>query len=218
MRSSARRIVCSSSSPTASSRCSISARFSDGRSSRCRSRRPPIPVSVCRPAQQHACACAPFVGEDRLHQLQVAHRHRVEHHDVGAIVIRRAGPDGRARRAAYRAGSAGSRPRRTRLPAGPREAAAIERQQLGMIAQHAIGVVLAEDPVFELRSQESRAFLLAGQQRQLGGKQHFARAQMLQRGRRPRRGVISVTRNSPVETSTCARPQRGHRCGATAAR
>ena len=120
LRSSARRMVCCSSSPTASRRCSISARSMEGRSRRWRSRRPPMPVRVWS-STSNTVACvlrAGVGGEERLDQFQIAHRDGVEHHGIGAIVVRPGGRDGRARRAAFRAGNAGWRPPRPPPPAG----------------------------------------------------------------------------------------------------
>ena len=50
-----------------------------------------------------------------------------------------------------------------------------------MVAQRAVGVIEAEDPVFQFRAQEARRGTFAGQQRQIGRKQHFARAQVFER-------------------------------------
>ncbi len=64
LRNSARRMVCCSNSPTASRRCSISARSSEGRSRRWRSRRPPMPVWVwSRTASRVAAAVPRLAGE-----------------------------------------------------------------------------------------------------------------------------------------------------------
>ena len=62
-----------------------------------------------------------------------------------------------------------------------RQAAAIQREKLEVVAQRAVGVVEAEDPVFEFRAQEARGRTFAGQQRQIGRKQDFARAQVFER-------------------------------------
>ncbi len=68
-----------------------------------------------------------------------------------------------------------------RLPVG--QAAAIEREQMEMVAQRAVGVIEAEDPVFEFGAQITRALLIAREQWQFGGEQHFARAKLLDGGR-----------------------------------
>ncbi len=71
-----------------------------------------------RSARWPAVACRRVGGEDRFDQFQIAHRDGVEDHGIGAIVVRPAGRDGRARRVAFRAGSGESRPPRPPPPAG----------------------------------------------------------------------------------------------------
>ena len=69
-----------------------------------------------------------------------------------------------------------------RRPVG--EPAAIEREQLEVIAQRAVGVVVGEDPVFEFGAGEARpGAIFAAEQRQIAGKQHLARAQVFERAR-----------------------------------
>ncbi len=179
LRSSARRMVCCSSSPTASSRASISARSSEGRSSRWRSRRPPMPVMVWS-STPSSVASSPLAREERLHQFQVAHRDGVEHHAVGAVV--KGGPVEVVERGALRVAQvvqdgAGGAHRGVRGWPGRSHRA----KQLEMVAQRAVGVVEAEDPVFEFGAQEARGGALAGEQRQIGREQHFARAQVFER-------------------------------------
>ena len=116
LRSSARRIVCCSSFADGIEAAARSrAPSMEGRSSRCRSRRPPMPVSVWSSTASSVALLSR--GEDRFHQFQVAHRHGVEHHAIGAVVETRAGPGDRARRAAFREGNAGWR-RRPQTAAG----------------------------------------------------------------------------------------------------
>ena len=60
-----------------------------------------------------------------------------------------------------------------------------------MVAQGAVGVVEAEDPVFELGAEIAGRLLFAGEQRQIGREQHLARSQVFERradlGRHPSR-------------------------------
>jgi hypothetical protein len=67
-----------------------------------------------------------------------------------------------------------------------------------------------------VRTKRAARALLAGEQRQVGGEQDFARAELFERAGHFG-GSISVTRNSPVETSTWATAERGA-ARATAAR
>ena len=122
-------------------------------------------------------------GEERLDQLEIAHRHRVQDHRLGAVEVRRAievierGALCVAQVMEDRSGGAdGGR------PVG--EAHAIEREQLEVIAQRAVGVVLGEDPLFEFGAHEARRGargVVAGEQRQIAREEDFARAQLLQR-------------------------------------
>ena len=62
------------------------------------------------------------------------------------------------------------------------EAAAIEREQLEVIAQGAVGVIVGEDPVFEFGAHEARAgAVFAGEQGQVAGEEDLARAQVFER-------------------------------------
>ena len=107
-------------------------------------------------------------GEERLDQFQVAHGDGVEHHGFGAVVVGGAvemverGALGVAQVVQDGAGGADGRG-----PVG--QSAAIEREQLEMVAQGAVGVVVGEDPVFEFGAHEARrAVVVAGEQRQIG--------------------------------------------------
>ena len=122
-------------------------------------------------------------GEQRLDQFQVAHRDGVEHHGIGAVVVGGAvqvverGALGIAQVVQDGAGGAHG-------GGAVGQAAAIERQQLEVVAQRAVGVILGEDPLFQLGAHEARRAAersSAGEQRQIAGKQHLARAQLFQR-------------------------------------
>ena len=120
-------------------------------------------------------------GEEGLEQFQIAHGDGVEHHGVGAVVIGGAvevverGALGVAQVVQDGAGGADG-------GGAVGEAAAIEREQIEVIAQRAVGVIVGEDPVFEFGAHEARAgAFFAGEQGQVGGKEHFARAQVFER-------------------------------------
>ena len=120
-------------------------------------------------------------GEDRLDQFQIAHGDGVEHHGIGAVVVGRAVEmveRGALRVAQVVQDGAGGADGGGAIG----EAAAIEREQLEVIAQGAVGVVVGEDPVFEFGAHEARAgAFFAGEQGQVAGKEHFARAQVFER-------------------------------------
>ncbi len=119
-------------------------------------------------------------GEERLDQFEVAHGDGVEHHGIGAIVV--GGAVEMIERGALRVaqvvedGSGGADGGGT-----VGEAAAIEREQLEMIAQGAVGVVEREDPVFEFGAHEAQAgAIFAGEERQVAGEEDFARAEVFE--------------------------------------
>ena len=119
--------------------------------------------------------------EDRLQQFQVAHRDRVQHHAIGAVVIGRAVQvvERGALRVAQIVQDGARRAHRGGVSA---EAAAIQRRQLEVLAQRAAGVVVGEDPVLQFRAHEPRSRpLRSRQQRQVRRGQHLARAKLFQR-------------------------------------
>ena len=127
-------------------------------------------------------------GEDRLDQFEVAHGDGVEHHGIGAIVV--GGAVEMVERGALRVaqvvqdGAGGADGGGT-----IGQAAAIEREQLEVIAQGAVGVVEREDPVFELGADEARAgAIFAGEER--AGRRGT--------GLRARRGVRARRRLPPA--------------------
>ena len=127
-----------------------------------------------------ACGVAGVGGEERLEQFQIAHGDGVEHHGIGAVVVGGAvevverGALGVAEVVQDGAGGADG-------GGAVGEAAAIEREQLEVIAQGAVGVIVGEDPVFEFGADEARAgAFFAGEQRQVGGEEHFARAEVFE--------------------------------------
>src|ERR1035441_1095129 len=64
------------------------------------------------------------------------------------------------------------------------ETAAIEREQLEVIAQGAVRVIVGEDPVFEFGAHEGRAgAFLAGEEWQVAGEEDFAGAEVFQGAR-----------------------------------
>ncbi len=142
-----------------------------------------------------------FAGEQRLDQFQIADGGRVEDQRVGAIVERgtlqviERGALGFAEVVQDRGGGAG----------GERaafETAAVEREQVEMIAQAARGVVGAEDPGFDVGLQ-------AGQLESASPSGTSAsRAFSVSSAAGSSARSISVARNSPVEISTCASPAR----------
>ena len=98
-----------------------------------------------------------IVGENGLDQFQIAHGDGVEHHAVGAVVV--GGAVEMVERGALRVAQIVQDGARRRTDGGgPARPAAIEREQVEVIAQHAVGVVEAEDPVFELGAHVARAF------------------------------------------------------------
>ena len=120
-------------------------------------------------------------GEEGLEQFQIADGDGVEHHGVGAVVVGGAveviegGALGVAQVVEDGAGGADG-------GGAIGEAAAIEREQLEVIAQGAVGVIVGEDPVFEFGAHEARAgAFLAGEEGQVGGEEDFARAEVFER-------------------------------------
>ena len=148
LRSSARRMVCCSSSPTR-----IEARFDLGAIERGAQQALPQQPSAHAGAGliEHAAAALSRASpaKTRLHQFQVAHGDGVEHHGLGAVV--EGGPVEVIERGALRVAQiVQDGARGARRPRASGEAAAIEREQLKVLAQRAVGVVVGEDPVFEL--------------------------------------------------------------------
>src|ERR1035438_10827975 len=71
------------------------------------------------------------------------------------------------------------------------EAAAIEREQLEVIAQGAVRVIVGEDPVFEFGAHEGRAgAFLAGEEWQVAGGEGFAGAEGVHGARDLRGGPL----------------------------
>ncbi len=156
-------------------------------------------------------------GEDRLEQFEIAHRDGVEHHGIGAVVIGGAVEmvEGGALRVAQvvQDGAGGADG-----GGAVGQAAAIEREQFEVIAQRAVGVVVGKDPVFEFGAHEARpGALFAGEQSGRSVGKRTSRAPMCSSAPATSAGAMSVTLNSPVETSTCATPERAPR-SQTAAR
>ena len=88
------------------------------------------------------------------------------------------------------------------------QAAAIEREQLEVIAQRAVGVVVAEDPVFEFGAQKRGPARSSPVSSGRSAGNSTSRAPRCSSAPATSAGSSSVTRNSPVETSTCATPER----------
>ena len=153
---------------------------------------------------EHADQRHAFAGEDRLDQFQIAHGDGIERHGLRAVVIRRA-VQMLERRALRVAQIVQYRARGAHRGGASGQSAAIERQQSEVIAQRAVRVVEAEHP--RLRSASGRLSLP-----QRAG---AATATSISRAARgfPAHAAASasstsVTRNSPVEISTCAIPAR----------
>ena len=125
---------------------------------------------------EHAKQRGAFAGEDRLDQLEVAHGDGVEHHVGGAVIEGRpvqvveGGALGFAQVVQNRSGG-GDR------GGAAREAASIERQQAEVLEQGALGVVEAENPVFEIGAEKS-----ARNRRRFRREQHLAGPKLLQVG------------------------------------
>ena len=157
----------------------------------------------------------PSPAKQRLHQLQVAHAHRIQHHALGAVVIGR--PVQMVERRALRLLQVmqnGSGRADRRMP--PRQAAAIERKQLEVVAQRAVGVIVAEGPALRIRcAARAGSCLPARAAADRRGTALRARPSCSSGRPATSAGSSSVTRNSPVETSTCATagalPVRRHR-------
>ena len=97
---------------------------------------------------------AAFAREQRLQQLQIPHRDRVQNHRLRAIVERR--PVQMIQRRFLRVPQiVQDRARRGNRQRLASQAAAIQRQQAKMFAQRAVGIIQAEDPVLE-RGAQSR--------------------------------------------------------------
>ncbi len=159
LRSSARRMVCCCSSPTASRRCFDLGAIHGG-----------AEQALAEEAAAHAgeglvedaehgglgMHAAGVGGEERLDQFEVADGDGVEHHGIGAVVV------GGAVEVIER-GALGVAEVVEDGPGGADggravgEAAAIEREQLEVIAQGAVGVVVGEDPVLELGADEAES-------------------------------------------------------------
>ena len=122
-----------------------------------------------------------LAGEQRLDQFEVAHGDGVEQHACGAVVIGGTVEvfEGGALRLAQ-VMQDGARRAHGRRPVG--QAASIERQQAEVIAQGAVGVIEAEDPVFEVGAEIARALIFGGEQRQIGGVEDLARAKLFDGG------------------------------------
>ena len=120
-------------------------------------------------------------GEDGLEQFQIAHGDGVQHHGIGAVVI--GGAVEMVQRGSLRIvqvvedGASGAD------GGGPAsQAAAIQREQLEVIAQRAVAVIVGEDPVFQFGAHEAWAGAFRGREEgQVGGEEDFARAQLFQR-------------------------------------
>ena len=140
--------------------------------------------------------------EQRLDQFQIANGGGVEDQSVGAIVERRAlqmierGALGIAQIVQNRGGGAGGE--RARF-----EAAAVEREQVEMIAQAARGVIGREDPGVDVGFEAGQGIGAI-----LRRTSAASRAFRVSSAARTSAASISVARNSPVETSTCATPAR----------
>ncbi len=118
-----------------------------------------------------------LAGEQRLDQFEVAYGDRVEHHACGAVVV-----GGTVE--VFEGGALGFAQVMQDGPRGAHgclavgQAAAIEREQAEVIAQGAVGVIEAEDPVFEVGAEIARALIFGSEQRQIGGVEHLARAKL----------------------------------------
>ena len=124
--------------------------------------------------------------EHRLGQFQVAHRHRVQHHRIGAVIP--GGPVQVIERRPLRLAQVmqnGARRSHRRRPAA--QSAAVQRQQSEVIPQRAARVIRGEYPFLDLGPHEARRAVRGRRRRQVAGEQHLFRRQLLQRPRHFRR-------------------------------
>ena len=139
-----------------------------------------MPVSVwsMTPKQCGVFRRAYIGREHRLDQFQVANSHRVEHHGIGAIVSTWDGPDDRARLAACRGGSAVLRRRRrppARGPASPQPSKVRRKCSRKLRSRR--------NPSRRPRHPGWSAGRSVRGKRGVRGAQHFAGAELLDRGR-----------------------------------
>ena len=134
-------------------------------------------------AQHRRLRPLPGIGrEQRLDKLQVAHRHRIQQHGIGAVVKRR--PVQVIERRPLRLPQVvQNRTRRAHRRRAVRQAAPIERQQFEMFPQRAVRVVRREDPFLDFRPHVPRRPLPRRRRRQIRGKQRLARAKLFERPR-----------------------------------
>ena len=168
-----------------------------------------------------------FAGEQRLDQFEIANGGRVQDQGVGAIVeggalqmIER-GALGFAQVMKDRGGGAG----------GERavfQAAAVERQEMEMIAEAARGVIGAEDPGLDVGLETRKLDCDAGGRQDFAGVQSFERGSELRRDRsrwrgirrskyrraRGRRGRRRAARRRDSCSHASGAPRRSSRCRA----
>ena len=208
-RISVRSMVCETICATASSRASISDNV-DGGSQETRPQQSAAHPGAGLIENVDQCRFAALPRKQRLDQFQIANRYRIQDHRARAVVIR--GPVEMVERASLRIAQVMQN--RAGRPDGERsssQSAAIQAQQLEMLAERALGIIVIEDPSLELGPQA------LGFERRMLSSCSTSRTFRVSSAGATSCSSTSVTRNSPVETSTCASPARPFR-RATAAR